>query len=266
MNRKNICKTIQSIFLFSVFSCADDPVLIQNFADNFNDHTHFWSRIQVSDSTRYALVKDPLDPQNSSLIIHLHPEDNNAGGKRNEFTIKSMDSVGYRVEYSFKFMIPDDFFKKNKENDWIMIHQWHDEPPSGVNWRDYERKTRPPISLYINLKPSGRGTLHYTYGLEDQHSNNRKYSNYNEPLIANKWYTFSNVIKWSLDSLKGYSIPILNNKYLVDNKQNKEHKLTGSNMFNEIPNYYKMGVYGNYKNNDTISILFDDFQYKLFDK
>lgn len=56
----------------------------------------------------------------------------------------------------------------------------------------------------------------------------------------------------------------INGEYLVKADENYEGKIFGANMYNDVPNYFKMGLYGNYKSNDTVSVNIDDFNYELY--
>src|SRR5690606_19962304 len=156
----------------------------------------------------------------------------------------------FYVRYSFKFLFAPDFFSKEKEQDWIMIQQWHDKPPRGMSWEDYNMETTPPVHLYIQLLPGDKYYISYAYGLWDKDKKHVVRLKYEYPLEPNKWYSFENTVKWEMDE-SAYSIPIINGVYLVKAEDNQEGKIFGANMYNDVPNYFKMGLYGNYKSNDT---------------
>lgn len=248
------------LFLSLLSSCENK--IIQKIADDFETIEPHWSTHETTDNKSFKIVTDPLNESNKALLFNLYPTDFNAGGKRNEFVLKTLDSIGYQVEYSFKFLFYPEFFSKEKEQDWIMIHQWHDSPPLGFNWENYNMQTRPPIQVFIQTNPNGKFYIFYAYGLQDKNKNDLRYIKFEEPIESNKWYFFENKIYWNTNE-SGYSIPKINDEFLVNKDEDKEHKIWGANMFNNVPNYFKMGLYGNYKSNDTISVLMDEFSYKL---
>ena len=260
---RTIAKTFFIVFFLVIYVSCNNDKIIEEFSDDFNSHETFWKRNQITDPSRALIIEDPTDKENSCLKFSLFPDDKNAGSRRNEYVLKTEDTIGYTVDYSFKFMFPKSFFKKREKKDWIMLHQWHDDPPSGVSWKDYKEKTKPPVSIYIQVNPDGNNIISYTYGLNSLSIKERQNVKYTKPIEPEIWYTFTNTIKWSLESNEGFSIPKINNEFLVPNDIHPEHKLLGNNMYNEMPNYYKMGLYGNFNCNDTISVYIDDFKYTL---
>ncbi|MAB56801.1 MAG: hypothetical protein CL524_04540 [Aequorivita sp.] len=262
---KNLSILILCLYLCS---CSNEDIIkderiIQEFSDSFYTINPYWNTSETTNNSRYGIVNDPLDIQNNSLVFHLFPEDFNYGGRRNEFVLKTKDTIGLNVDYSFKFLFTSEFFARYKELDWIMIHQWHDMPPRGMSWSDYNMDTNPPIQLYIRVLPGDKYYIVYAYGLKDKNRKSLRHLTYEFPLQPNEWYSFENTIKWAKDE-SGYSIPSINGEYLVKSDENPTGKLIGANMFNDVPNYFKMGLYGNYLSNDTISVYIDNFNYLLY--
>ena len=144
-----------------------------------------------------------------------------------------------------------------------MIHQWHDEPPRGIGWGDYNMQTNPPVQLYIRVQPGDKYYIVYAYGLWDKDKKHIRHLTYEYPLQPNEWYSFENTVRWSMDD-SGFSIPRINGDYLIKRDENDKGKIFGANMYNEVPNYFKMGLYGNYIENDSISVYIDDFNYVLY--
>ncbi len=242
---------------------SSDNNIIQRFSDSFYTINPFWDTSQTTNNSRYGIVVDPVNIENNVLFFNLLPNDFNAGGKRNEFVLETMDTIGYKTDYSFKFLVSPEFFKKKKELDWIMIHQWHDDPPRGVPWGDYHLQTNPPIQLYIRVLPGDLYYIVYAYGLKNINIKNLRHLTYEYPIKPNEWYSFENTVVWAMDQ-SGYSIPRINGEYLIKPDENENGKILGANMYNDVPNYYKMGLYGNYKSSDTVSVYIDDFKYVLY--
>ena len=256
------------VIIVLVSSCSIDDnmngrIISQRFSDSFYTINPYWDTSETNDRSSYGIVQDPVNSQNNPLIFHLLGDDFIQGKKRNEFKLKTMDTIGNDVNYSFKFLLPPEFFTEDKELDWIMIQQWHDEPPRGLSWRDYNMETNPPVQLYIRVLPGDKFYIVYAYGLWDKSKKNIRHLTYEYPLQANTWYSFENTVRWSMNE-SGFSIPKINGENLIKKEENEEGKIIGSNMYNDVPNYYKMGLYGNYKRDDSISIYFDDFEYVLY--
>lgn len=258
LTMKKICFVAFAIIICS--SCQDE-IIIQEFEDGFYTINSYWSTSETNSSDNFKIVDDPVNKDNKALQFRLFPEDYNSNGKRNEFILKTKDTIGLKVEYSFDFLFHPEFFKK-KEKDWIMIHQWHDRPPKGVSWKNYKMFTRPPIHLYIQLYPSGVHHLVYAYGLKNKEMSKIKHIKIEKPLEPNQWYTFENTVFWETSN-RAYSVPKINDEYFINAEVDVEHKIYGANMFNNVPNYFKMGLYGNNKSQDTVSVLIDNFKYKL---
>lgn len=257
----NFKPLIISTLFFIIISC-DNKNTIQKFNDEFNSLDTLWNTSQTSNEKNYKIVSDPKNPENKVIKFKLYPDDYVSNGKRSEFTLKTKDTIGLKVHYSFKFLLEPDFFSRLKEQDWIMLHQWHDKPPRHLTWKNYGMLTRPPIHLYIQTNPDDNYFLVYAYGLANKNKKEMRHIIYKAPLEPNKWYTFENEVLWD-DQKSAFSIPKVNNSYLIESDEDKEHKIYGANMYNDVPNYYKMGLYGNNKCNDTISVLIDDFSYEL---
>lgn len=239
---------------------------IKYYKDTFNKIEDFWDREETTESNSYEIVEDPIDNDNNALKFHLHADDWNASGKRNEFKIDyffTFDEKDLLSQYAFKFLFTEDFFNDKNKKDWIMIHQWHDKPPQGLSWADYGLGTHPPINVYIQVYPEGVHYIVYSYGLWTKDFKDDKNFIYSEPLEPNKWYVFENTINWSIDE-SGYSIPKINGNYLIN--EFEDGKLFGANTYNNQGNYFKFGLYGNYESEESISVYFDDFEYILYER
>lgn len=260
---KNLC--ILFIIGLSLISCRNEIErdLSSNYKhyDYFDKIKPFWEKSETTDSTRYEIVTEK-ELKNKTLKFYLHPDDFNASGKRNEFKFKLEKEKDKRpdstVFYTFQFKFSKDFFKARQEKDWLIIHQWHDQPPAGMTWSEYDGPTGPPVDLAIFINPDNEHYIVYNYGIKTKEKNLKKAVRYKEPLQPDTWYTFKNEIVWSYND-DGYSVPQINDTYLV---KEENGKLYGANIVNEAGNYYKMGLYGNLKGNDTISIEFDNFGIK----
>ncbi len=234
------------------------------FSDSFeNNIQSFWIK-EVADITRDSLVKDPTDSTNTVLKITNHLNDYISGGKRAEYLFRPKDSVGQKIKYSFKFLLPESFFKKGELRSSYIIHQWHDEPAPGYNWQTYKRTTEPPINLQVEHNPNGNYVLYFLTGLKTGSMDEVVKIKWPENLVPNKWYTFSCEVLWGLYNNKSYSEPKLDNQYFVNRINPKDstltHKIYRRNLYNSIPNYFKFGLYRQGLQKYDRSIYLDDLR------
>lgn len=239
--------------------------LIFNLMDDFDNHLQpFWSK-EVADSLRYEIVSDPLDETNSVLKVDLFLEDY-SNGLRSEILVFTKDSIGYKTNYSFRFLVPENFFQYDEAPGWIIIHQWHDLPDPGFNWASQNKATQPPIHLMFERNREGEYDLVFKTGLKTGHMDEIVSVKWPGEILPDTWYTFSCEVYWHVYNNKAYSIPMLDSKYFINDEFRSEqsieqHKIYRRNMYNALPNYFKFGLYrsGTEKHNRTIFL--DDFQY-----
>ena len=207
------------------------------------------------------MVNDPLDSTNTVLRITNHIKDYVSGGKRAEYLIRPKDFVGQKIKYSFKFLLPESFFRKGEGRNTYIIHQWHDEPAPGHSWETYNKITEPPINSKVKYNPNGNIVLYFLSGLKSGTMNEVVKIKWPENLAPYKWYTFSYEILWGLYNNKSYSAPKLDNQYFVNRINPKDSTLT-HNIYNSIPNYFKFGLYRQGRQKHNRSIYLDDFKLK----
>lgn len=266
--------TVGFIILFSScntkenVACPELPTYSyskKEFNEDFeNGLQSFWSR-ELADTTRMNIVKDSSRPENKILKIDLNLEDFVNGGIRSEIVIKPKDSFGYKANYSFKFLLPKSFFQEGESKGWYIIHQWHDETNPGFNWKT-NPKTQPPIHLLVEHNPNGEYFLYFKTGLETGELKEIFPVKWKNKLEPDRWYTFSCEILWSLYNNEGYSEPKLDGEFFFNQKNATDslvnHKIYRRNMYNIIPNYFKIGLYrAGYEKYDR-TIYFDDFNFK----
>jgi len=235
------------------------------FCDDFeNEMQNFWIK-QLAHESRDSILKDPLNKNNTVLKVTNNLEDRVSGGIRSELLFFPKDSIGYKTKYSFRFLLPEEFFKKGEAKGWYIIHQWHDAPEPGFNWKTYKRKTQPPVHLLVEHNTNGEYFLYFKSGLETGSLNEIESIKWKEKLKPNKWYTFSCEILWGMYSAENFSYakPKLDGKYFVNKFNTKDstftHKIVRRNMYNSIPNYFKFGLYRAGYEKYNRDIYFDDF-------
>ncbi len=238
-----------------LISCSQNqPKKTQIYKDNFTYNIKpFWQK-ELTDSSKASIVQDPLNKENTVLMITHNLKDYIAKGFRSEIKIPFNDSACYRTDYSFKFFLADSFFEKkgSDSKEWIIIHQWHARidkkniTPPNINLE----LSRPPIALSINNDYLVLGT-----GVKSI-SHKITYTRFEDKLIPNIWYTFSCKILWSIDN-NGYVEAKLNGEYFKNEEGG--NRIYNRNMYNILPNYFKMGLYRSNNGPVNRTILFDDF-------
>ena len=226
--------------------------------DSFeNDFAGFW-RFQKAAPERIAISADPTNPNNQVLRVELHPDERTHGGNRTELVIAGHDSLGYRSTYGFKFMLPDSFFKAEDSNIWFLIHQWHDEPQAGYNWKTNKHKTKPPASLIVQYTKDQGYQLVYVTGLQTGDLKEAKILRSPIQLEPNLWYEFANEILWSVYDIDGYSKPSINGEVFLKDEEPTVYA-RGRNMYNAEGSYFKFGLYSSGQQKNSRTLYFDDF-------
>lgn len=230
------------------------------YIDSFEDQIKPFWKLQLADSSRIQIVKDPTNEENEVLRVDLMLEDYVSGGYRSELVIKNKDSFGYKNNHSFKFMLPEEFFQKEEKKGLYVIHQWHDTPWPGFTWATNKNKTHPPAVLFIQHYPNGDFKLIYKIGVLSGSINEIVLLKREANLEPNKWYTFSCEMFWSLYSKDGYFKPTINGEYFTL-KGKEVPKIYRRNMTHIRPAYWKFGLYRDGKNQTIDRFMYiDDFK------
>lgn len=267
-------------FILLFLSCSENPKPIERnhpevqvtekikepkivFNDDFeNGLQDFWVAETV-DTTRYSIVSDPLNAHNKVLRVRLGLDDYSNGGKRSELKILHHGELDYKSEYSFRFMLPEDFFRTDEKSGFIIIHQWHDQADPGFNWSTQNKVTHPPIHLYIDRKEGGIYKLISKVGLKTGAMDETITSVWKGDLRPNEWYSYSCEIYWHIYTHTAYAKPKINGEYFYtsnDANGNYTHKIYRRNMYNGIGNYPKLGLYRFGNELEEKTIYFDDFK------
>jgi|SRR5690606_17141608 len=265
------------LFILLFYSCTENTKSIEIkdseielideskviFNDDFeNGLQNFWEAETV-DSTRYSIVSDPLNETNKVLRVRLGLDDYTNGGKRSELKIIHHGILDHKSEISFRFMLPEDFFRTDEKPGFIIIHQWHDQADPGFNWSTQNKVTHPPIHLYIDRKEGGIYKLISKVGLKTGAMDETITSVWKGDLRPNEWYSYSCEIYWHIYTHTAYAKPKINGEYFYtsnDANGNYTHKIYRRNMYNGIGNYPKLGLYRFGNELEEKTIYFDDFK------
>jgi len=171
------------------------------------------------------------------------------GGIRAEVSVDFPFSEGDRVNYRWRFMIPDDFVSDAPENRWWVIGQWHDQPnlTIGESWENFASRS-PPISLALGEIDDQLGIV-LTYGL----TTTGNIQQLSEPKFIEKgiWHTIETQIDWT----RGTTGQV---KVFLDGSADPNFVGEGPNMNNAYQHYLKFGMYRHPKIDSDNWIYIDD--------
>lgn len=168
------------------------------------------------------LVPSPAASEGVAARFTVKPGQYIAGGERSEIKIDRHDSLDSEAWYTYNLYIPTNYVE-GPQSAFQIMGQWHDQPPVGVAWKDYESHL-PLLATKYN-----RNKLTFVYGI-----------NNNQGVIASTaiqkgtWVKLTFHIRWSQTS-DGFVEIFRDGNRLV--------KKWGANMYNSSPATFKMGLY-----------------------
>ncbi len=219
---------------------------INSFSENFDskslDKWEDWQK-EFAGEDSAIFVSDIVRKGRYALKINLKGDDIVNNGNRAELVIKNDDPYGSEVYYAWSFYIPEDYQDSNIRDPWQILGQWHHEPnfAKGETWE--KNGVRPPtISLHYGvLDDDSPAVAIDKYGKEEE---KRKVAF--KRIEKGKWYDFIVHIKWSLNE-DGFVEAWLNNEpfEILEGEKREGNKILGATMFNELPHFFKVGLYRN---------------------
>ncbi len=182
-------------------------------------------------------------------------------GIRAELSVDYPYKAGDTVEYSWRFMLPEDFpadaacphfWEKDcaPQNRWWVMGQWHDQPDrtQGETWDGYPGHS-PPVAFGYGMV-NGHDMLSLSYGAPDQRTVALM------PIERSQWQSLRVRIHWSTDP-DGWVSVTLNDAKLP------AIQATGPNMHNTFQHYLKLGMYRHPDIKGDAWIYLDDVRIKL---
>ncbi|MBT4498892.1 MAG: hypothetical protein HOC74_14280 [Gemmatimonadetes bacterium] len=180
-----------------------------------------------------------------SARLTLHPGDIIRGGNRVELV--RMDSANFQQEriYSWSFKIDEEY---REEPFWQTFCQFHSQPDfsSGEDWDSYP-EYRPSLSI---LYSNGVCTLKHI-SLDQVARDIGTFE-----IEKGEWFEVFFQIKWSLEG-DGY-VEMYVDDQPVTPFNGADYKYYGSNVFNEVGNYLKIGLYRDIRAVEINSVYVDD--------
>ncbi len=191
-------------------------------------------KYELAEASRMQIVASPARRGGGALKLTLHPEDRVAKRNRAEIKLFNREPLGSEGWYAWSFLIPEDYKDVARENQFQIIGQWHDQPPEGTAWKDYESHT-PMIAVKYSA-PDGKPRIEIMYGLDDK----------NKGVIARAeirkgaWVDLLFHIKWSM---KGDGFVEVWKDGQAITRGEGGIRVAGPNMYNSMPPYLKLGLY-----------------------
>jgi hypothetical protein len=205
---------------------------------------------EMQDHSRVQIVSDLVRRGTGSAKFTLLPEDDHAGGNRSELKLYWDGALGVTTWCSWSVLIPTDYVDPPEAPGHQIIGQWHDRPPAGVEWADYESHT--PLIAVKYVARDGQSAIQVTYGLDG----------INKKIVATqliekgRWIDLTFCIRWSMGA-NGF-VEIWKDGQPITTFNGTDHKVYGPNMYNETPAYLKIGLYRAPGFTTTNSVYFDE--------
>ena len=201
----------------------------------------------------FVITNETAREGEKSMRVDITPEDSTQSGSgalknRAEFGIRAGHGECAEVWYGWSIFIPENFTERpDGGTGFNVITQWHDRSGDPAN----PTSNNPPMSILYGAR-DGQTGLVFKYGLDgvNQHV-------FAEVLIEKGvWHDLVYHIGWSQEA-DGFA------EVWLDDSPVTNGTLTGPNMHNELPHYWKAGHYRGVVGDDATltnnSIYFDAF-------
>ena len=243
-----------------------ENTIVNSFVENFDskslDKLEDWQKEFAGDDSA-IFVEEPVRKGKYALKLTLRKGDIVNNGNRAEIVIKNNAPFGSEVYYAWSFFIPEEYIdwtswkgdKYTIRDPWQTLGQWHHEPnfAKGETWKTHG--IRPPtISLHYGILDDGSPAVAIDkYGKDEE---KRKVAF--KRIDKGKWYDFVIHIRWSLEK-DGFIEAWLNNEpfEILLGEKREGNKILGQTMFNELPHFFKVGLYRN-RDIDSTNIIYID--------
>lgn len=201
------------------------------------------------------IVTSPVRKGHYAVKFTLRPDDIAAKKNRAELTIKDKFIENFppssEAWYSWSFLVPEDYTDAPSDKFQIM-GQWHHRPPPGETFeyfeRVYGRGGGPPISINYGKKGNQTG-IALTYGATSPLVSGRTVAIHQ--IEKGQWIDLVFHIRWSTGN-DGFIEAWFNGEPWT------QGKVYGPNMYNEVPNFLKIGLYREFGIETTNSVYFDE--------
>ena len=219
-----------------------------------NPRNTLFNKWEGANESGYVIVNDTARAGEKSFRVDITPNDTTQSPdrpekNRAEFGVNAGHGECVEVWYGWSFLIPEDFIEKPEGGTGFnVITQWHDRSGDPAN----PTSNNPPLSILYGTR-DGQSGLSFKYGLNDVNV----HVFVEIAIDKGVWHDLVYHIGWSQQD-DGFADVWLDGNSLTNGN------LTGPNMHNELPHYWKAGHYRGVVGDDATltnnSIFFDEFR------
>jgi len=219
------------------------------------------------DSDSFDIVTSPVRKGKYALRITVHPDDAVYPGDRRRdkercelerlndwrsgsYRLGNEGREGTEYWYAWSVLIPDGYqYVARSKRSWQIMGQWHDQPDPGQRPTGYS----PPISVHYRSSGAAQ-SLSVHYGLIQRGG---PIQVMDAPIEKGKWVDLMFHIRFSRGS-DGFLEAWKDGVMLAS--ANGATRITGTNMFNDQPNYLRLGLYRGEGQTQTNSLYYDEIK------
>lgn len=202
---------------------------------------------------RLRIVNEPVRLGPGALGFTLHPGD--MAAKRNRAEIKLFDCgpVGRELWYAWSFLVPADYADTADPTLFQIMGQWHDlpDPRKGESFDGYPAHP-PMVAVYYGVRVGTPGFA-IAYGLEGRQRELARTF-----IEKGRWIDLLFHIRWSRGA-DGFAEAWMDGRPLTS-PERAEARLSGPNMYNDVPAFLKLGLYREAGFTTTNRVYFDELR------
>lgn len=192
-------------------------------------------KYELAEASRLQIVASPARRGGGALMLTLHPKDRVAKRNRAEIKLFNREPLGSEGWYAWSVLIPEDYADVARAEQFQILGQWHDQPPEGKAWKDYDSHT--PMIAVKYTATEGKPRLEIMYGLDDKNKGIVGRAD----ITKGKWVDLVFHVKWSMQG-DGF-VEAWKDGQPITRGEGGGVRVSGPNMYNSAPPYLKLGLY-----------------------
>lgn len=207
-------------------------------------------KYELAEASRLQIVPSPARRGGGALKLTLHPKDRVAKRNRAEIKLFNREALGSEGWYAWSVLIPEDYADVARAELFQILGQWHDQPPEGKAWKDYDSHT--PMLAVKYTAEGGKPRLEIMYGLDGKNKGGVGSAD----IEKGKWVDLVFHVKWSMQA-DGF-VEAWKDGQPITRGAGGAVRVTGPNMYNSMPPYLKLGLYRKDGIETVNSVYFDE--------